>query len=211
MMSKAGVKPLNWTPPDDPRIGYTVARREDGGLQVTFTNASHETLMHWRQFALSHLEHAEGMNRNLYDLRAVDSVPEEAIRLAIEANSDPAARQVRLAILIAEPALAARLQEIAALSMGAEMRLFTDQARPKPGWPGPSAPTCAAGPTARPAPPRKAKTTTGIVDACGRFDSEPAAIKERRRPPGRGRPRPRSKPTAARPRRSPCRPGSTCR
>jgi hypothetical protein len=119
-------KPLNWTPPDDPRIGYSVARRPDGGLQVTFTNASHETLMHWRQFALSHLEQATGMNRNLYDLRQVHSVPEEAVRLAIEANSDPAARSIRLAILISDRAIANRLQEIAALSMGAEMRLFTD-------------------------------------------------------------------------------------
>ena len=122
-------KPLNWTPPDDPRIGYSVARRPDGGLQVTFSNVSHETLVHWRQFALNHLHTAEGMNRNLYDLRAVHSLPEEAIRLAIEANSDPAARSVRLAILISDEAIAARLQEIAALSMGAEMRLFTDAAR----------------------------------------------------------------------------------
>ena len=119
-------KPLNWTPPDDPRIGYTVARRADGGLQVTFTNASHETLQHWRQFALSHLETAAGMNRNLYDLRQVHSVPEEAVRIAIEANSDPAARSIRLAIVISDPAIINRLQEIAALSMGAEMRLFTD-------------------------------------------------------------------------------------
>ena len=119
-------KPLNWKPPEDPGVGYSVARRDDGGLQVTFTNASHETLRHWRGFALSHLEHAEGMNRNLYDLRQVRSVPEEAVRLAIEANSDPAARLVRLAILIADEAIVARLQQIAALSMGAEMRLFTD-------------------------------------------------------------------------------------
>jgi hypothetical protein len=68
------------------------------------------------------------MNRNLYDLRQVDALPEEAIRLAIEANSDPAARSVRLAIVIADARVAARLQEIAALSMGAEMRLFTDEA-----------------------------------------------------------------------------------
>ena len=126
MSARPAVKPLNWTPPDDPRIGYTVARRPDGGLLVTFTNVSHETLMHWRQFALGHLEQAEGMNRNLYDLRQVRSLPEEAIRLAIEANSDPAARSVRLALLISDEAIAARLQEIAALSMGAEMRLFTD-------------------------------------------------------------------------------------
>jgi hypothetical protein len=119
-------KPLNWTAPDDPRIGYAVARRPDGGLQVTFTNASHETLVHWRQFALSHLSQAEGMNRNFYDLRQVSSLPEEAVRLAIEANSDPAARSVRLAILISDEAIVDRLQEIAALSMGAEMKLFTD-------------------------------------------------------------------------------------
>jgi len=126
MTAKEIIKPLNWTPPDDPRIGYTVERRADGGLLVSFTNVSHETLMHWRQFALSHLHQAEGMNRNLYDLRAVDSLPEEAVRLAIEANSDPAARQVRLAILVRDAGIASRLQEIAALSMGAEMRLFTD-------------------------------------------------------------------------------------
>jgi hypothetical protein len=127
MPSRPEKKPLNWTPPDDPRIGYTVARRGDGGLQVTFINVSRETLQHWRQFALSHLHTAEGMNRNLYDLRQVDALPEEAIRMAIEANSDPAARSVRLAIVIADERVAERLQEVAALSMGAEMRLFTDE------------------------------------------------------------------------------------
>jgi hypothetical protein len=123
----SSAKPLNWTPPDDPRIGYSVMRRPDGGLQVTFTNVSHETLLHWRQFALGHLHTAEGMNRNLYDLRQVHALPEEALRLAIEANSDPAARTVRLAILISDEGIANRLQQIAALSMGAEIRLFTDE------------------------------------------------------------------------------------
>lgn len=118
------IKPLDWTP--DPRIGYTVVRRPDGGMLFTFTDASHDTLMHWREFALRHLQGAEGMNRNLYDLRQVKVLPEEAIRLAIEANSDPAARSVRLAILIGDETVAARLQEVAALSLGAEIEMFTD-------------------------------------------------------------------------------------
>ena len=129
MSSRVADKPLNWNPPTDPRIGYSVARRPDGGLQVTFTNVSHETLMHWREFALSHLEHAEGMNRNLYDLRQVASLPEEAVRLAIEANSDPAARSIRVAIVVTDQGVADRLQAVAALSMGAEMMLFTDLAK----------------------------------------------------------------------------------
>ncbi|MBI3763635.1 MAG: hypothetical protein HY260_17470 [Chloroflexi bacterium] len=118
------MKPLDWKP--DPRVGYTVVRRPDGGMHFTFTDVSHETLMHWREFALSHLAGAEGMNRNLYDLRQVKALPEEAVRLAIEVNNDPAARSVRLAILVAGESVAARLQEIAALSLGAEISLFTD-------------------------------------------------------------------------------------
>lgn len=117
-------KPLDWTP--DPRVGYTVVRRPDGGMHFTFTDVSHETLVHWREFALRHLAGAERMNRNLYDLRQVKELPEEAVRLAIEVNNDPAARSVRLAILIADAAVAARLQEFAALSLGAEISLFTD-------------------------------------------------------------------------------------
>lgn len=95
-------------------------------MHFTFTDVSHETLVHWREFALRHLAGAEGMNRNLYDLRQVRELPDEAIRLAVEANSDPAARSVRIALLVADEGMVSRLQEIAALSLGADMRLFSD-------------------------------------------------------------------------------------
>ena len=49
-MSEEAIKPLNWTP--EPGIGYTVVRRPDGGMHYTFTNISHKTLIHWREFAL---------------------------------------------------------------------------------------------------------------------------------------------------------------
>ena len=117
-------KPLDFVP--DPRIGYIVNRRPDGGMNFTFTDISHETLVHWREFALSHLQGAERTNRNLYDLRQVKSLPEEALRLAIEVNSDPAARSVRLAIVVTDAEVAARLKELAALSLGAEIGLFAD-------------------------------------------------------------------------------------
>jgi hypothetical protein len=126
MMSKVEVKPLKWKP--DPNVGYTVTRRADGGMQFTFSDVSIHTLLHWREFALQHLYDSDRLTRNLYDLRAIEFIPEEAIQIAIEANSDPSARNIRLAVVVANEAVRETILEIAALSKpgGVEMRIFTD-------------------------------------------------------------------------------------
>ena len=46
-------KPLNWYPTSD--VGYSVIRRGDGGMTLTFTDLSDATLTHWHDFALEHL------------------------------------------------------------------------------------------------------------------------------------------------------------
>ena len=97
-------KPLYWSPA--PGIGYTVVRRPDGGMTLTFTDLSDATIQHWQNFALEHLLGAERLRRNLYDLRQVPAIPEKAIHAAIAVNSDPAARYVRLAVLVKDVALA---------------------------------------------------------------------------------------------------------
>ncbi len=119
-------KPLAYTPPDYARVGFTAARRSDGGMHLTFTDLSRETLMHWREFAHRHLQAADRQNRNLYDMRPVEAIPPEAIQLAAELNSDPAAKFIRLAVVVASPPVEAALREIDALAMGAEIEVFTD-------------------------------------------------------------------------------------
>ncbi len=125
-MSTAESKPLKWTPA--PNIGYTVVRRPDGGMQFTFTKLTAETLTHWREFALQHLYDSDRLTRNLYDLRQVKEIPAEAIQIAIEANSDPSTRNIRLAVVVGNEAVRKAVQEIAALSTpgGAEIHIFTD-------------------------------------------------------------------------------------
>lgn len=121
------VKPLNWTP--KPGIGFTVVRREDGGMTLTFTDLSDATLNAWREFAMEHLLGADRRTRNLYDLRAVKEIPEKAIRMAVEANSDPSARNIRLAVVVADEAVTEAVQDVAdlALPMSASaMKIFTD-------------------------------------------------------------------------------------
>ena len=127
-MTEAEVKPLNWTP--KPGIGYSVDRRPDGGMQLTFTNLDKETLLDWREFALEHLIDSDRQTRNLYDLRQVPQIPNEAISLAVEANSDPSARNIRLAVVLANQSVRDAVLEIVALSIGpgggTNMKLFTD-------------------------------------------------------------------------------------
>lgn len=121
------VKPLNWTPV--PGIGYTVVRRSDGGMHYTFTDLSEATVKHWQEFAHEHLLDADRLTRNLYDLRQVEEVPEVAIRTAIEVNSDPAARNIRLAVVVATNAVAEAIRKIAASALpetSAVIRIFTD-------------------------------------------------------------------------------------
>ena len=120
-------KPLNWT--DTPGIGYSVVRRGDGGMTLTFTDLSDATMQHWHQFALDHLLGADRRTRNLYDLRTVADIPEKAIRMAVEANSDPSARTIRVAVVVANEAVVDKIRKVAALAdteSAAAMKIFTD-------------------------------------------------------------------------------------
>ncbi len=120
-------KPLNWTPAEG--IGYTVIRRGDGGMTLTFTDLSDATLAHWHEFALNHLLESDRRTRNLYDLRAVKEIPEKAINMAVDANSDPSARNIRVAVVVADQAAIDRILEIASLAQAesaSAMRIFTD-------------------------------------------------------------------------------------
>ncbi len=120
-------KPLNWTP--RPGVGMTVVRRADGGMNLTFTDLSDATLKSWREFALDHLLNADRLTRNLYDLRAVKDIPEHAIRAAVEVNSDPSARNIRLAVVVTDEKVADAIRKVAALALpeaAAAMKIFTD-------------------------------------------------------------------------------------
>ncbi|MFH1909231.1 MAG: hypothetical protein ABIL11_17920 [Chloroflexota bacterium] len=121
------IKPLHWKP--EPGIGYTVVRRADGGMHYTFTDLTDATVKHWQEFAHEHLLDADRLTRNMYDLRQVQSIPERAVRTAIEVNSDPAARYIRLAVVVANDTVANAIREIAALALAetsAAIKIFTD-------------------------------------------------------------------------------------
>ncbi len=108
------LKPLNWKA--EPGIGYTVTRREDGGMNYVFTDLTPPTVAHWKKFAEEHLFEADRLTRNLYDLRDVQDFPEEAMRSAIRLNSDPSARKIRLAVVVASEAVADGIRKVAALA-----------------------------------------------------------------------------------------------
>jgi len=121
------IKPLNWTP--KPGVGFTVVRRDDGGMNLTFTDLSDSTLNDWREFAMEHLLGSDRRTRNLYDLRAVKEIPEKAIRAAVEANSDPSARNIRVAVVVADDRVAEAVRNVAALALAgsaAAMKIFTN-------------------------------------------------------------------------------------
>ncbi|MGQ9833016.1 MAG: hypothetical protein ACUVRJ_04340 [Candidatus Villigracilaceae bacterium] len=121
------IKPLNWVP--TPGIGYTVVRRADGGMHLTFTDLSDATIKHWYKFSSEHLLGSDRLTRNLYDLRQVDEIPEKAIRTAIELNTDPAARNIRLAVVVANQKVAEAIRLIAAGTLpetAAAIKIFTD-------------------------------------------------------------------------------------
>src|SRR5574338_596562 len=121
------MKPLNWAPA--PGIGYTVIRRGDGGMTLTFTDLSEATMQHWREFAMDHLLGSDRRTRNLYDLRLVKEIPERAIQMAIEANSDPSARNIRVAVVVANEQTAEAIREVASLTLpetASALRLFSD-------------------------------------------------------------------------------------
>jgi hypothetical protein len=121
------IKPLNWTP--KPGVGFTVVRRSDGGMNLTFTDLSDATLSDWREFAMEHLLGSDRRTRNLYDLRVVKEIPEKAIRAAVEANSDPSARNIRVAVVVADDKVAEAIRSVAALALAgtaSAMKIFTD-------------------------------------------------------------------------------------
>jgi hypothetical protein len=121
------IKPLNWTP--KPGVGFSVVRRGDGGMTLTFTDLTDATLEDWREFALDHLLGADRRTRNLYDLRAVKEIPEKAIRMAVEANSDPSARNIRVAVVVADEKVADAVREVGALALAgtaSAMKIFTN-------------------------------------------------------------------------------------
>ena|SRR5512143_682987 len=121
------IKPLNWTP--KPGIGMTVARRADGGMNLTFTDMSEATVRAWHDFALEHLLGSDRLTRNRYDLRAVKQIDEKAVRTAVEVNSDPSARNIRLAVVVGTQEAADAIRKIAALAppeTAAAMKIFTD-------------------------------------------------------------------------------------
>ncbi|HQV93157.1 MAG TPA: STAS/SEC14 domain-containing protein [Anaerolineales bacterium] len=121
------IKPLNWKP--KPGVGLTVVRRDDGGMNLAFTDLSDATLNDWREFAMEHLLGATGRTRNLYDIRAVKEIPEKAIRAAVEANSDPSARNIRVAVVVADEKVADSIREVAALALAgaaSAMKIFAD-------------------------------------------------------------------------------------
>ena len=122
------IKPLNWQP--TPGIGYSVVRRADGGMDYTFTDMSEDTVKHWQDFSHQHLLDSDRLTRNLYDLSQVKSVSQQAISTAIEVNSDPAARNIRLAVLVANNEVADAIRKIAALALtpaSAAIKIFTEK------------------------------------------------------------------------------------
>jgi hypothetical protein len=125
-VSDADIKPLNWN--EDPNVGYSVERRSDGGMQYTFNDASHTTLEHWRRFSMDHLIESDRLTTNLYDLRKIDKLPEEAIVYALEVSSDPSTRNIRLAVVLANEQVREAVEEIAALTPpgGLRIGIFTD-------------------------------------------------------------------------------------
>src|SRR3990172_4878610 len=125
-MSDSQAKPLNWT--GDSTVGYSVERRADGGMNYEFSDVSRRTLEHWREFALDHLLDSDRLTRNLYDLRQIDSIPEEAIQYAVEVNNDPSVRNIRMAVVATSDNIRKALVKIAALTRpgGVEMAVFSD-------------------------------------------------------------------------------------
>jgi hypothetical protein len=122
-----GPKPLNWVPA--PGVGYSVIRRGDGGMTLTFTDLSEATLKHWQEFALEHLLGSDRRTRNLYDLRAVKEISERAIRFAVEVNSDPSARNIRVAVVVANEKVVDAIRKVAAMAQtesAAALKIFTD-------------------------------------------------------------------------------------
>ena len=87
------------------------------------------TLKHWREFALEHLFGLDRRTRNLYDLRAIQEIPEHAIRMAVEANSDPSARNIRVAVVVANEKMIESIRNVASQALSetaAAIKIFSD-------------------------------------------------------------------------------------
>jgi hypothetical protein len=125
-MAETDIKPLNWRP--EPSIGYTVVRREDGGMHFTFTHLDHATLEHWRKFSSQHLLDSDRLTRNLYDLRQIEHLPEEAKRVALELISDPSTRNIRMAVVVGSEEVRQSIQKIEDLTTPSnlELKIFTN-------------------------------------------------------------------------------------
>jgi hypothetical protein len=120
-------KPLYWNP--EPGIGYSVQRRPDGGMTITVTDLSDATIQHWHDFALEHLLGMDRLTRNLYDLRQVKEIPDKAVHAAIEVNSDPAARNIRVAVVVNSEKVANAVRDLYYQSLpetSAAIKIFTD-------------------------------------------------------------------------------------
>jgi hypothetical protein len=119
------LRPLNWT--QKAGIGYTVARRADGGMNLTFTDLSDATIADWREFAFEHLMNSDRLTRNLYDLRDIPDIPEKTIKMAVEVNSDPSTRNLRVAVLVGSEGARQAILNVAAgaVGSGAAIRIFT--------------------------------------------------------------------------------------
>jgi hypothetical protein len=77
---------------------------------------------------MQHLYDSDRLTRNLYDLRALADLSEDAIRFALEPTSDPSARNLRVAAVVANDSVKAAVEQIAALTpaTGVNLRIFTD-------------------------------------------------------------------------------------
>lgn len=125
-MTESQLKPLKWEP--DPDVGFSVTRRPDGGMNFVFTEIDDHTLDVWRKFALDHLLDSDRLTRNLYDLRQITELSDEAIQAAIEANSDPSSRNIRLAVVVGHQDVIDKIQQVGDLTTGSgvELRIFVD-------------------------------------------------------------------------------------
>ena len=119
-------KPLYFT--SDPGVGFTVERRKDGGMNVTFADITSDTLGHWQKFAEEHLIGSDRLVRNLYDLRKLDHLSDRAVQMAVALNSDPSTRNIRLAVVVVNEEVKAAIQKVADLTPagGARMGIFSN-------------------------------------------------------------------------------------
>jgi hypothetical protein len=119
-------KPLFFQPA--PGVGFSAERREDGGMNLIFEEINRHTLGYWHRFAEDHLMGSDRLVRNLYDLRKVEHLSEDAIKVAIQLNSDPSTRNIRLAVVVSNEEVQAAVQKIRDLSAGggSHMAIFTE-------------------------------------------------------------------------------------